>query len=207
MFINIPKEIGDRTDRLRLALSQLSPFMMRSCHDVKEPMYYMSIAERKNCYILQEWIWVNDKFRIDNNTSWKSLADVLVGVGIKNDELEHCLRLYSGPPKMSTLLNFPVSIVKTSANIPREVGVKYFSFGTHLLQDVTGAHIRTLEHELNRNGELINQRILQEWLSGEGRPVTWATLVEVLNIIEMGELAKKIEDKYINTKAAAVSTQ
>ena len=40
----------------------------------------------------------------------------------------------------------------------------------------------------------INCQIFQEWLDGKGkRPTSWGTLVRVLNDIEMGELASKIE--------------
>ena len=100
---------------------------------------------------------------------------------------------------MDTLLNFPAEVTK-SANIPREVGVKYFDFGIHLLQDPTGAHLYDLEHKLSKDGEEINKHILMEWLSGKGRPVKWNTLVEVLFIIRMGELAKQIYQKYILNK-------
>ena len=151
------------------------------------------LAEQSNRCILEEWIESYSYPRV----SWNSLADALLNLNIDvNDDLVHSLRSCSCPLTMSSLLHFPVTKVST-ANIPREVGVKYFDFGTHLLQEVTGAHIRMLELELNRNGEHINQRILQDWLNGRGRPVTWATLVEVLNIIDMGELAKKIKDRYI----------
>ena len=149
------------------------------------------LAEQSNRCIFKEWIESYSYPKV----SWNSLADALLKIDIY-DDFVHSLRSCSCPLTMSSLLHFPVTKVVT-ANIPREVGIKYFDFGTHLLQEVTGAHIRTLELELNQNGERINQRILQEWLSGGGRPVTWATLVEVLNIIDMGELAKKIKDKYI----------
>ena len=109
-------------------------------------------------------------------------------------KLTDSISSYSGPFTMNILLNFPIveCIATKSANVPREVGDKYFDFGIHLLQDDTGAHMRDLERELRGNGEDINKRVLHEWLSGEGRPVTWATLVEVLNIIGKGELAKEI---------------
>ena len=112
-----------------------------------------------------------------------------------NEKLINSMSSYRGHFTMKILLNFPVveRDVTKSVNIPREVGDKYFDFGIHLLQDATGTHMRDLERELRGNGEDINKRVLQEWLSGEGRPVTWATLVEVLNIIGKGELAKEID--------------
>ena len=84
-------------------------------------------------------------------------------------------------------------------NIPREVGKDYYDFGILLLQDGSGAHVRALalEHELYRNGEEINKRILEEWLGDDiiilsKEPVIWSTLVEVINNIGKGELAAKI---------------
>lgn len=80
-------------------------------------------------------------------------------------------------------------------NIPWEVGKDYYDFGVLLLQDGIGAHVRALEHELYRNGEEINKRILEEWLSDDvsgKKPVTWNTLIEVINNIGKGELAAKI---------------
>ena len=150
--------------------------------------------------ILQKWL--NGEGRHGRPAvTWLELAHTLDRIG-RNDLYQivrkncHSLEL-----NLDTLLNFPdkTTGVTKSANIPREVGMKYFEFGTHLLQDPTGAHLRDLEHQLFRNGEEINQRILMEWLEGKGRPVTWATLVEVLNIIGMGELAKQIKERYINS--------
>ena len=107
---------------------------------------------------------------------------------------------------MYNLLHLPIPDFSgpsvESVDIPREVGAKYSDFGIHLLQDATGNHMLALEQELNRKAEDINKRILTEWLSGQGRPVTWEALVEVLNIIGMGELAKRIKHKYVKTEIA-----
>ena len=87
-------------------------------------------------------------------------------------------------------------------NIPREVGTKYQSenFGALLLFNDTAAHIDALAHELRWNVEGINLRILQEWLVGKGKePKTWATLVKVLNDIEMGELAHLVQPAKMTT--------
>ena len=133
--------------------------------------------------------------------SWGELSDALDRMELLHISLAVMANTKSLELTMSNLLKFPYERKFTkSANIPREVGVKYFDFGTHLLQDPTGAHLRDLEHQLSKDGEEINRHILTEWLSGEGRPVTWATLVEVLNIIGMGELAKQIEVSYVNDK-------
>ena len=45
------------------------------------------------------------------------------------------------------------------------------------------------------NSEQINQEILEQWITGKGEePVTWATLVEVLQDVELTELASDIAD-------------
>lgn len=84
-------------------------------------------------------------------------------------------------------------------NIPREVGINYYDFGAILLQERTGAHIHALEHELYRNCEEINKRILEEWLEMsddelDRKPVTWNILVEVIDKIGKGELAAKMRE-------------
>ena len=208
-FIDIPKVIGVRSYQLaRILSARYRPFYAAltargrdrwdmSYHTSDHELSVPADAEQFCCQILQEWITKLDQSQhtehVDKSTL---LANALQHVGVNNSDLLHRLRAYQDPLTMSIIRNFPVT-TDTIANIPREVGTKYFEFGTHLLQDTTGAFIRSLEVELNRNSELINQRILEQWLKGEGRPVSWATLVEVLNIIQMGELAKQIEDKYI----------
>ena len=66
-------------------------------------------------------------------------------------------------------------------------------FGPLLLEDSTGARVTNLENQHQRNAERINQEILREWLTGSGKkPVTWATLVEVLREIKLSTLADDI---------------
>ena len=102
------------------------------------------------------------------------------------------LALGAQGPTMPELLHFQLAD-GSHINIPREVGTHYHSFGTHLLQDSTGAHIKALAQSEGRNAENINIEILRQWLSGEGmEEKTWGTLVSVLDKSGKGELAKKI---------------
>jgi len=79
-------------------------------------------------------------------------------------------------------------------NIPVEIGTKYVSFGTFLLDDSTGSRVKMTAHKHLNDAERINTEILQEWLTGRGKqPVTWATLVEVLHDIKFSTLAYEIE--------------
>ena len=97
---------------------------------------------------------------------------------------------------MPQLLNFKdgTSII----NIPLRISTKYFNFGTQLLYDFN--YVRSLEQQWNRDSQQINTLILQEWLNGKGKePRTWATLVEVLKDIELGELASQIKGSIMHS--------
>ena len=46
----------------------------------------------------------------------------------------------------------------------------------------------------NQGAEKITLKILQKWINGEGqKPVSWETLVNVLQYIGLNELAKEIK--------------
>ena len=94
---------------------------------------------------------------------------------------------------MTDILCFPFQDSKV--NLAREIGIKYFDFGTLLLEDETGAHISALELQHHMNVQSINRHIFQEWFSGDGRqPVSWKTLISVLKDIGLVQLAKSIRD-------------
>jgi len=79
-------------------------------------------------------------------------------------------------------------------NIPQEISIKYRDFGILLLDDRTGTRLEALEHEHRCNAELINSKILQEWIAGKGKhPVSWKTLTEVLRDVELNTLAEDID--------------
>ena len=77
------------------------------------------------------------------------------------------------------------SLLSTKLNIAAQVGVNYTKFGILLLEDKTGAIVEALEME-HRGAERINTAILSQWLQGKGlMPVTWSTLISVLQGIGM----------------------
>ena len=79
-----------------------------------------------------------------------------------------------------------VSFTDGRVSIAVQIGVNYLNFGTLLLKDNNGAIVTALENEHQRNAERINVAILQKWLQGGGvMPVTWSTLVTVLQKIGM----------------------
>ena len=79
-------------------------------------------------------------------------------------------------------------------NIPQEIGIKYYQFGLLLLEDDTGTRIQALTHKHMKDAEQINMEVLQQWLAGRGKhPITWKTLSEILQDIELNTLAREIE--------------
>ena len=95
---------------------------------------------------------------------------------------------------MSELLKFECTD-KRKINIPVEVGEKFFEFGVFLLQDQSGAKVKSMTCKHLNDPKRINIEILQEWLTGEGKqPVTWSTLVEVLRDIGLSILADDISN-------------
>ena len=88
----------------------------------------------------------------------------------------------SGTPTLPELLSFS----DRKVNIAEQIGVKYLNFGLFLLEDCNGAIVTALENEHQKNAERINFAIFQKWLEGKGvKPVTWSTLVTVLQNINM----------------------
>ena len=79
-------------------------------------------------------------------------------------------------------------------NIPQEIGIKYYQFGVLLLEDDTGTRICSIAYKHRDDAEQINMEVLQQWITGRGKhPVTWKTLTEVLQDIELNTLAGEIE--------------
>ena len=85
------------------------------------------------------------------------------------------------PPDTPTM-----SELSEKLNIPVQVGAKYSTFGVSLLEETNAAIVEAFEEEYRGNAKQINMAILQQWLQGKGvKPVTWSTLVSVLQKIGM----------------------
>ena len=78
-----------------------------------------------------------------------------------------------------------LSFSDKKVNIAELIGVNYFKFGILLLEDSNGIIVKALENQFHFNTEQINIAILQRWLEGKGRPVTWSTLVTALQNIKI----------------------
>ena len=67
-------------------------------------------------------------------------------------------------------------------------------FGVLLLNDETGAEVTAIVTKHHGNAAEINLEILRQWIEGKGKPLSWDTLISVLNHIGLGTLASDIKD-------------
>ena len=78
-------------------------------------------------------------------------------------------------------------------NIAQQISTNFWNFGILLLDDGDGARLRSITHECRENPEQINMKVLEEWIAGRGKhPVSWDTLIEVLEDINLCTLASDI---------------
>ena len=78
-------------------------------------------------------------------------------------------------------------------NIPQQINTNFLNFGVLLLEDENGANVRSIIHKCTENPEQINMQVFEEWIAGRGKhPVSWHTLIEVLQVIGLGALASDI---------------
>ena len=63
-----------------------------------------------------------------------------------------------------------------------------------LLDDDYGHIVDAIAQQQQFDSEQITLKIVQRWLTGGGRqPVTWGTLIQVLEDIQLNELAREID--------------
>ena len=81
-----------------------------------------------------------------------------------------------------------------SINILQRIGTDYERFGIRILADETGDKIEEIKDEQTAASK-IKRAIARQWLKGNGKnPVTWRTLVEVLDNMGLRELTKEIRE-------------
>ena len=81
------------------------------------------------------------------------------------------------------------------------------AFGLLLLEDSTGERVDALANEHRNDSESITVAILAEWIAGRGRhPVSWRTLIEVLNDIGHRVLAREIGAVKVQTVHSKVQS-
>ena len=108
--------------------------------------------------------------------------------------------LFLGKPTLPLFTSFPASA--GNMNLADKIGAHYFNFGIQLLVDDTGAQTSAIERSCLLVAEDINYKIFQKWLEGKGRqPVTWGTLVQVLDDIDLRTLAKQIKESFTSSSS------
>ena len=96
-------------------------------------------------------------------------------------------------PTLTELLSFE-TVSGATVDITEKVGTEYAKLGLWLLEDKDGSKIEQIESDCHYKSAVIIRKILTRWVRGEGKqPVTWKTLIEVLNIIKLTELASSIQ--------------
>ena len=67
-------------------------------------------------------------------------------------------------------------------------------FGILLLNDETGAEVNAIVSKYREDAEQINLEILRLWIEGEGKPLSWDVLIDVLKAIGLNTLAEDINN-------------
>ena len=98
----------------------------------------------------------------------------------------------AGDPTLRKFINFPMTNGKV--NLAQMIGTNFTNFGILLLEDENGDHTDAIVRESHERAGDINTKIFRLWVKGEGmQPVSWATLVSVLEDIGLNTLARDIE--------------
>ena len=83
----------------------------------------------------------------------------------------------------------------STINILDRIGTQYKRLGRRLLQDEDGTTLEQLESDKRGQADAIKSNIMTRWLRGEGKmPVTWRTLIDVLEKVKFGKLAQDMRD-------------
>ena len=96
---------------------------------------------------------------------------------------------YPRPPTMPELIHLKV---------PEHVGSVFFKFGVLLLDDENGAKMDSIRREYQEDSGLIVRMTLKQWVQGDGKPLTWETLIKTLRDCNVFGLAAEIEATKIN---------
>ena len=94
-------------------------------------------------------------------------------------------------PTLPEFISFPMASDKVNL---AEIISRYDDFGILLLKDDTGDRTDAIAKEFHYRAEDINKRIFRLWMKGKGQqPVSWATLVSVLQDIGLNTLSRDIQ--------------
>ena len=82
-----------------------------------------------------------------------------------------------------------------SGSLLDQIKTCYWGLGILLLNDDTGVITQAIVNQYCED-TTINMEILKRWTQGQGMPVKWATLIDVLKDIGLTELAREMEEKF-----------
>ena len=85
---------------------------------------------------------------------------------------------YAITPRTAMAQTLPALPVLLRFRIPETIGDYHYKFGIMLLQDGDGTKTDAIIDAAKGNLELSCIKILQRWLQGAGRSVTWVTLIQ-----------------------------
>ena len=103
-----------------------------------------------------------------------------------------CFPGSGGVPTLHEFIRFPMESGKV--NLAQEIGTSYDDFGILLLEDDNGDRTDAIVRKFGKKAEDVNKRIFRLWVKGEGlQPVSWPTLVDVLQDMGLDTLARGIE--------------
>ena len=106
----------------------------------------------------------------------------------------------SEPPSLPLLLRFHSLRECKDINIPERIGTYFKTFGIFLLEDVGGQKVNIIQYEMKDRVVEVTVKIFQKWLNGEGsKPVTWATLIDILEKSSLHTLSKDIKESCENS--------
>ena len=77
--------------------------------------------------------------------------------------------------------------------VPQTVGGAAHDFGVFLLKDSQGHRVRNIQGKHNGDNEAVVKEILHLWLEGQGKTVTWRSLIDTLTDLNLTVLAREIE--------------
>ena len=135
---------------------------------------------------------LNGKNALDSTVSTES-EPLSKGQGTKKAVCT--LAKVNKPPSLPIFLTFPILRECKEVNILERILSKVrSSFSILLLESDYGEKVDTILDEPKSSIKDANRVILTQWLKGKGRkPVTWRTLIDILNSVELRTLATDIE--------------
>jgi len=164
-----------------------------------------------NCLKLMLTQWLRQNYNVERfgEPTWRRLVEAVGDhMGGNNVVLAQTIAREHLAPTLIELTTTFQGREERPVNIPKAIGTNYIRFGARLLNDPTGQKLNELFLDHMDDAERNSKTVLQEWIAGRGKhPVTWKTLTEVLQDINLDSLAEEIEAvKLSQSKGKDVST-